>query len=291
MKSINRYWAYYNEIIEFNTSKIHLGEWFLNLKTFTLTFDERRITMLDFVMSDLKPPVTLQFFTEKIYVEDYSEVRDRTLSLVLGELSGYEVIYRIRKKERGYRWFYDKCWIEKKDALNNPEVVKGMTFDVTEKMKMLEQKGLLFDQESNKDPLTQVYHPSVFLEKLAEEIKRSHLNTQYVSVVIFSIDPLYTINAQEGHRFGDRILLRTSDLLKAYTSEYDFIGKLTGHTFAIVFINHLEGEIHNITQKIVNDFQHYEFSREWSLSLGTKIYHYHGEPLETFIDQIKNANL
>lgn len=269
----------------------NLGEWTWHLTTNIMDVEPMRYSFLGYDGHDLPSIITTEFFSEKIYVEDYSEVRDKMLALILGEIERYEIVYRIRKKESGYRWFYDKCEVIQKDDLGKPLIAQGYTLDVTKKMTGLEKNGDLHSKKNFHDILTQINSRHTMLEHLAIEIEKSHTTMDFIVTSIITINDFKNINEVEGHIFGDHVLRRTADILRESVDEVDIVGRYGGDQFMIIFIGKPENVLEGRTAEILKEIETYQFGSEYPIKLSSKIVSYQNELLVDFVDRLEQLTV
>lgn len=263
-----------------------LGEWTWHLTTNIIEVDHLRYSCLGYSDNDLPDIITTEFFNEKIYVEDYSEARDKMLAMILGEIDQYEVIYRIRKKGSGYRWFYDKCEIIQKDDLGKPLIARGYSLDVTRKMTGMEKSNDFHSKRSYYDILTQVNNRHTMLELLAIEIEKSYTTMDFIVTCIITLKDFKRINAVEGHIFGDHLLRRTADVLRESVDEIDIVGRYGGDQFMIICIgkplNVVEGKMADILKEI----ESYHFGNEHPIKLSSVAVWYQNELLVDYVNSL-----
>lgn len=273
--------------MKMNIYNENLGEWTWQLTTNIIDVEPLRYSSLGYTGKDLPSIITTEFFSEKIYVEDYSEVRDKMLALILGEIDIYEVVYRIRKKDSGYRWFYDKCEVIQKDHLGKPLTARGYTLDVTKKMAGLEKNGELQSKKNFHDILTQINNRHTMLELLAIEIEKSHTTMDFIVTSIITIQNFKNVNEVEGHIFGDHVLRRTADILRESVDEVDIVGRFGGDQFMIIFIGKPENVVVGKTNEIVTEIESYQFGNEYPIKIGSEIISYQNESLFDFVDRLE----
>jgi diguanylate cyclase (GGDEF)-like protein len=261
-----------------------LGEWTWHLKTNIIDVEPLRYSCLGYDGNDMPKIITTEFFNEKIYVEDYSEARDKMLAMILGETDEYEVIYRIRKKGSGYRWFYDKCEIVEKDELDKPLIARGYTLDVTQRMIGMEKNEDFHSKRNLYDILTQVNNRNTMLEHLASEIQKSHTTMDFIVTCIITIEDFEKINEKEGHIFGDHVLRRTADILRETVDEVDIVGRYGGDQFMIIFIGKPVNVVEGKTDDILKEIDAYHFGNEYPIKLSSFVVGYQNETFNEYIN-------
>jgi len=99
------------------------------------------------------------------------------------------------------------------------------------------KRVLLFRQVewlSQTDGLTGLWRRGALDEKVKEEIRRAAAFRTTMGFMIADIDHFKHLNDTYGHQFGDAVLRRVAELLKAGVYETDFVGRYGGEEFGIV---------------------------------------------------------
>ena len=84
------------------------------------------------------------------------------------------------------------------------------------------------------DGLTGLWRRNALDEKVREEIRRASAFKTTMGFMIADIDHFKRLNDTYGHQFGDAVLKRVAQLLKAGVYETDFVGRYGGEEFGIV---------------------------------------------------------
>jgi len=84
------------------------------------------------------------------------------------------------------------------------------------------------------DGLTGLWRRNALDEKIREELHRAAAFKTTVGFMIADIDHFKRLNDTYGHQFGDAVLKRVAQLLKAGVYETDFVGRYGGEEFGIV---------------------------------------------------------
>ncbi|MDD5561450.1 MAG: GGDEF domain-containing protein [Candidatus Omnitrophica bacterium] len=123
-------------------------------------------------------------------------------------------------------------------------VVDGIPDKDKEKFEILSQQFLigfrraLFYQKVQglaiTDSLTQVYCRRYFLERFAEELKRSRRNKLHLCFLMIDLDNFKQFNDHYGHLVGDAILRQVSKTISDMVRQIDFIGRYGGEELVIV---------------------------------------------------------
>lgn len=109
----------------------NLGHWYWNMKTNSVVFNKLKVTTLGYTMDEVPNKVNYQFFTEKLYPDDYQNTMNAMTRHFNGEASAYETEYRIQAKDKSWKWYYDRGKITQRDINGKPIFVAGIVFDIT----------------------------------------------------------------------------------------------------------------------------------------------------------------
>ncbi len=176
----------------------------------------------------------------------------------------FEIEFRLRRYDGVYRWvintgrpFFD---LEGKFA-----GYIGSCLDITEQ-KEVEEK--LRDM-SHRDGLTQLFNRSFFEEELA----RTERSRNYpVTVLMADVDELKKTNDTLGHAEGDKLLLRTADILRVTFRPEDIVARIGGDEFAVILPGVDTGVAKTIVSRLKSRLEEHNRSypdRPLQLSLGT----------------------
>ena len=173
----------------------NLAWWEMDCLTGKVIFNENKVKMLGYNLKDFKD-VDYTAFTDLIHPDDYDFVMNEMKDHLEGKKNVYEVEYRIKTKKGDYKWFYDRGSIVLRDSNDEPLVLKGVVFDITERKKIeyeLEktkdnlklgiQKQTQKLLESNKKLKEEIYER----EKTEQELKNTK---NYLSNIIDSASEL-----------------------------------------------------------------------------------------------------
>jgi diguanylate cyclase (GGDEF)-like protein len=89
---------------------------------------------------------------------------------------------------------------------------------------------------ANFDALTRVFNRASFERILEKEIPRSGRSGQPLCLVMLDIDHFKKVNDTHGHKAGDRVLQRLSEIIDKNIRQSDYFCRVGGEEFAIVLI-------------------------------------------------------
>jgi diguanylate cyclase (GGDEF)-like protein len=90
------------------------------------------------------------------------------------------------------------------------------------------------EQLSQVDGLTGVFRRGTFDEKIREETVRARTFKTTYSLLMLDIDHFKNLNDRYGHPFGDQVLRRIGEILKASVYETDFVARYGGEEFVVL---------------------------------------------------------
>jgi diguanylate cyclase (GGDEF)-like protein len=90
------------------------------------------------------------------------------------------------------------------------------------------------EQLSQIDGLTGVFRRGTFDEKVREEAVRARTFKTTFSLLMLDIDHFKSLNDRYGHPFGDSVLRRIGEILKASVYETDFVARYGGEEFVVL---------------------------------------------------------
>jgi len=142
------------------------------------------------------------------------------------------------------------------------------------------------------DKLTGLYNRRYFDYFLDLEIKRSSRQKASLALLMIDIDNFKPINDTFGHLFGDSILNKLGELLKAKTRETEMVARYGGDEFAIVMSNTGLTEAVQIAERIRQSIQAFSFGTKNSLatvSIGIAMYPLDANSLNELIEKSDNS--
>jgi len=128
------------------------------------------------------------------------------------------------------------------------EATRGKFQRVKAQSKKTEEEAKLFKLRSMVDPLTQAFNRGAIdkmLETLAAQDDASAV------MMIFDIDHFKRINDTHGHKTGDRVLQKVVQIARSSIRKDDFLGRLGGDEFLILFKDMPEEKARRLGRKFV----------------------------------------
>lgn len=90
-----------------------------------------------------------------------------------------------------------------------------------------------YKQLSYKDSLTGLYNRRYFYEILNMEFKRIRRDNSFISLLFIDVDNFKRINDTYGHKYGDHVLIKLSNILKREIRDVDIVSRWGGEEFIV----------------------------------------------------------
>lgn len=258
------------------TMIIKISEYEWDLRSQGLTFAPELAEAIGWRIEEMPSPLTMDFLSERIYVEDYPNVRDVHLALLTGELTRYEITYRIRTKDGGFKWFQELCDQVTLDASNKPIIATGRLYDLTEWYATYFTDGDEWET-SSEDALTHCLSRNAIIERLNAVVEHAERDVRFLTIARIAIPNFLEINREEGYATGDHVLKRVVDLIKEHMDDSMFLGRLDAASFLLIFPGMPNTLANNVCKKIENALMAYDYKTKGIPRFNYSIMEYLGE--------------
>ncbi len=174
------------------------------------------------------------YITELNTPESAAKVPNRIKLLLAGETLTFEVMHR---KKDGTVFP-----VEESSVLMNVKDMKlilAIDRDISKRRKVEDERNRLIGELkhiSRIDGLTGLLNRQSLDRRLNEEIKRAKRYGNPLSMIMFDIDNFKKINDAYGHIIGDRVLQKTSEVIKETLRDTDIAGRFGGDEFVLILI-------------------------------------------------------
>lgn len=144
------------------------------------------------------------------------------------------------------------------------------------------------------DSLTQVFSRRYFLERFAEEIKRSEKFKRCFSFLMVDIDHFKSYNDRYGHLVGDAILREITKTIKENIRQIDFIGRYGGEELSIILAETERDEVYYAAERIREAVESrtitvYDESLKVTISIGVSAFPTDAKEATQLIDKADKA--
>lgn len=113
-------------------SVLQLGKvawWEWDLQTNKVTMDDAKATMIGYKVEEF--PTDVYEVCNLIHPDDYEKTMKLMKDFLEGKSDEWNAIYRIRRKDGKYSWYYDRGHFSEYDENRKPTKITGAVFDVT----------------------------------------------------------------------------------------------------------------------------------------------------------------
>ena len=238
----------------------HLGHWYWNVKTDSVICSPNKVAALGYTLEELPGSTGNDFFMSKLHPEDCERVTDAMHRHLLGETEAFEAEYRIRTKDGGWKWFYDRGRVSKRDAEGRPVFVSGTVFDITQSKEKTQQreKELIFVH-----PLTGAGNKLWFMDRTKELLQSGG---RY-ALVVLDIDKFKVFNDMFGFEQGDRLLVHIAKVLERHVGEREAYAHLAADKYLMLLIHDSKVETCHRMDEVMKEIAGYRFSMENSFNM------------------------
>lgn len=143
-----------------------------------------------------------------------------------------QIQYRVKHKDGTWRWHASSAsrFI---DPLSHAIEFLGISHDITDRM-LLENK---LEREAHLDYLTGITNRRYFMELAERELSRAKRHDTPLNILMMDIDLFKVVNDNYGHKSGDIVLQKLSELCQDILRKEDLFGRVGGEEFAILLQN------------------------------------------------------
>ncbi len=182
----------------------------------------------------------------------------------------YDNIFRMRCKDGNYKWVQSKAKAIY-DSDGRITRVAGSHIDITN-LKLIEHR---LEWLAYYDNLTELPNRIAFEKKMNETIIDSEIDK--FALVYLDIDDFKNINDALGHVAGDYFLKYVANSLKHQIDDQDFIARLSGDEFAILYYNvdkkeDVEIKLNHLLEVIKKPWEYMDRKLYFSFSAGATMY-------------------
>jgi PAS domain S-box-containing protein len=124
-----------------------LAWWDWNVETGAVAFSPRKLEILGFRPDEIEP--TVDAFIDLIHPDDYDAAMTAMREHLRGRRPVYEIRYRLRKRDGGYKWLMDRGRVVARDPDGRPLRVTGAVQDIYEIKQAEEERDRLFNLSSD----------------------------------------------------------------------------------------------------------------------------------------------
>lgn len=152
--------------------------------------------------------------------------------------------------------------------------------------KPIENMVVNLENKAQLDGLSGLYNKMSFEEKIKNELSSSIVGSS-IAFMIMDVDHFKSINDNEGHEYGDQVIVRTAKVLKQSLPGDAIIGRIGGDEFAFLIKDplasteemekDLEKSLSALSRKFLWEFKEEHEKYNVSVSIGVSVFQHRDE--------------
>lgn len=230
------------------------GVWDWNLQTNQVFRSQRWKELYGFEEHDIG--TSLQEGRNLMHPEDFPRAMDDIQAYLSGQTGIYVSEYRMLCKDGSWKWILSRGMLVSHTADGKPLRMIGTHTDISERKRSEAQAFQL----AHYDLVTNLPNRVLFVDRLEQEIKKSHRTGLPMALMFLDLDRFKEVNDTLGHDIGDLLLKETAQRLQSSVRETDTVARLGGDEFTIILgelddLDSAERVAQYILHKLAEPFQ------------------------------------
>lgn len=203
------------------------GVWDADLRTGTSWWSPEFIDMLGYDPGELAGRIGT--WESLIHPDDLPWTMDLVDRYLRGEVSDYEPVYRMKRKDGSWMWIEAKgrCL---RDSMGEAYRFTGTMADVTERKRFEEQLMYM----ATHDPLTGLPNRTLVQDRLSHAMGLCRQKGTRLAILFIDLDRFKLINDSLGHNIGDGLLKVIAKAIVGAVRPTDTVGRLGGDEFLVI---------------------------------------------------------
>jgi diguanylate cyclase (GGDEF)-like protein len=141
------------------------------------------------------------------------------------------------RRDVGLRVALLDYFVNVNQELRNPKVIEIAIYERTARSAVT-------------DGLTGLFNHAYFIQALKREVLRARRHDRKLSLAMFDLDDFKQVNDTRGHQEGDRILVKTAEVIQESLREIDTAGRYGGEEFAVLLPETSRAGAHVVADRI-----------------------------------------
>jgi len=108
---------------------------------------------------------------------------------------------------------------------------------------------------SRTDSLTGLFNHRIFYERLKDELNRARRYDSPLSMVLIDLDNFKSVNETKGHQFGDHLLLKSAERMRADLRQTDILCRYGGDEFGVILPETSQKDALGMMCRLADDFR------------------------------------
>ena len=197
-----------------------------------------------------------------------------------------------RKNLQGSKDVIGYIYIESQRVLNNlnKESMKKC-MELSKVIGVIIEK-YIFRLSASIDKLTGTLTRKYLEDALGEQIEAASLTGSEFSLIMYDLDDFKLVNDKFGHRTGDYVLKRVSDVVRRNLRETDIVGRYGGEEFIVILPGTGISDAELVAEKLrikIEGEKILDNRRDVTVSLGIASYPLHAQWQEELVERVDQA--
>ncbi|WP_445486929.1 diguanylate cyclase domain-containing protein [Niallia sp. 03133] len=158
------------------------------------------------------------------------------------------------------------------DSNGDMSTIYAQIIDITERKKLEEELKIL----AYTDSLTDLSNRKALDHHMQKALARSKRHKHNVAIMFIDLDDFKLVNDTLGHKAGDELLTKVASRFHDTIREEDYIARIGGDEFIIVFEETTRAEVEKITKRIIHEVSKpyfiHPFKASITLSIGISLF-------------------
>jgi diguanylate cyclase (GGDEF)-like protein/PAS domain S-box-containing protein len=236
-----------------------IGVWDYDMVSNALVWDDSMYALYGIDKSDGSG--LFEMWSNMVLPEDVP-LAEAALKATLESGVPYTPCFRIRRGDGEVRYIQARAKIYFDDD-GKPLRIVGTNEDITERKKL---QGKL-EEKAHQDYLTGLCNRRYFMELGQAELARAQRYGSALSMLMIDIDFFKAVNDSHGHKVGDIVLQKLSDIMRETLRTMDIIGRIGGEEFAILLPETDLGKASEVAERLRENVENTEVILEAGLPL------------------------
>lgn len=251
----------------------NLGYWDWDYQSGDYEVNDRWLEMLGLTTHDLNNNIA--DWRERVHPDDGTELK-LLINRHIKAHTSYAMDFRMKHSDGHWVWIQGSGAVVEYDDKHNPKRLCGTHEDISRR-KELEQK---LEYQATHDELTGLLNRVELWRNLEAEINRAERYKRVLSVFLIDLDHFKSINDRLGHKAGDSVLRKFTEVLLKQVRKTDFATRYGGEEFVVILPETPLEEAEELAERLrikVSQADITPDSDNVTISIGIAAYPMHGK--------------